>query len=595
MVKSAAMRKIYKLLILLLKSILWILDKDHRSCSSITKDNVKKFTTITDVSFESDYGPVSKVFRTVPYPVWKVHTKNFALCAADKHILVKENGELVWVENLSPGDRIKTERGVEEVTAVYPLDIRVHTYCVQVEHSDHLYYANGILSHNTTVAGSYLLWKAMFNNDQTILVAANKQSQAQEIMQRIRYAYEECPEYIRAGVVEYNKLSISFENGSRIISRATTPDAGRGLSISLLYLDEFAFVRKTIAEEFWTAMSPTLSTGGSCIITSTPNSDEDQFAQIWHGALDRFDNNGNELTVGKNGFAPYSVTWDKHPERDEEWAAERLAELGEERFRREYNCEFIQQDETLINPLVLARLKGIEPAFKTGQVRWYHTPDPNRVFIVGLDPSKGTGYDYSAIQVFQLPEMIQVAEWKDNKTDIKGQISTLYQILAHIHNHLKMHPEQHGEPEIYWSVENNAIGEAALEVIDHTGEEKFPGEFISEPKKKGRVRRVRKGFYTGPKTKLEACLKLKSFIDSNRLIPRSKNLVSELKNFVPRGGSYAAKPGATDDLVMAVVICIRILQVIQMWDNDLSEQINESIPLEEIEIEPMPFSVLINY
>ena len=123
----------------------------------------------------------------------------------------------------------------------------------------------------STTAAGYLLWYGMFVPDQTILIAAHKYSGAQEIMHRIRYAYEMCPDHIRCGVVSYNKGSIEFDNGSRIIAQATTENTGRGLSISLLYADEFAFVRPTIAKEFWTSISPTLATGGKAIITSTPN------------------------------------------------------------------------------------------------------------------------------------------------------------------------------------------------------------------------------------------------------------------------------------------------------------------------------------
>ena len=156
----------------------------------------------------------------------------------------------------------------------------------------------------STCAAGYLLWYAMFNPDQTILIAAHKYSGASEIMQRIRFAYETLPDFIRAGVTSYNKGSLEFDNGSRIIAQSTTENTGRGLSISLAYLDEFAFVRPNIAKEFWTALSPTLSTGGKCIITSTPNQDDDQFAQIYREAdkaQDEFGNN-TETGLGKNGF-----------------------------------------------------------------------------------------------------------------------------------------------------------------------------------------------------------------------------------------------------------------------------------------------------
>jgi hypothetical protein len=190
----------------------------------------------------------------------------------------------------------------------------------------------------TISAAGYLLWYAMFVPDSTILVAAHKYLGAQEIMQRIRYSYENCPDFIRAGVTSYNKGSLDFENGSRIVSQTTTENTGRGMSISLLYCDEFAFVRPTIASEFWTSITPTLSTGGKCIITSTPNSDEDQFAQIWRAANNTFDENGNETKLGKNGFKAFNSKWQEHPERDEAWANQMRAQLGEERFRREMEC-----------------------------------------------------------------------------------------------------------------------------------------------------------------------------------------------------------------------------------------------------------------
>ena len=150
----------------------------------------------------------------------------------------------------------------------------------------------------STSAAGYLLWYAMFVPDSTILIAAHKYTGAQEIMQRIRYAYELCPDWIRAGVTSYNKGSIDFENGSRIVSQTTTETTGRGMSISLLYCDEFAFVRPTIAKEFWTSISPTLSTGGKALITSTPNSDEAQFAFIWKQANKQIINMLGSLVFG---------------------------------------------------------------------------------------------------------------------------------------------------------------------------------------------------------------------------------------------------------------------------------------------------------
>lgn len=433
----------------------------------------------------------------------------------------------------------------------------------------------------TACASAYLLWKAMFNPDTTILITANKYVQALEIMDRVRFAYENLPDHIRAGVIEYNKGTIAFDNGSRIISRATSSDAGRGLAITLLYCDELAFIQPNKQKEFWTSIQPILSTGGSCIVTSTPKSDEDIFAQIWKGAIDSTDEfgNPNETGVGKNGFFPIKVPWWMHPERDEEWAKPFRETLGEARFRQEMEGDFITDDETLINPLTLTRLAGVQPEFYTGTVRWFESPKPNHTYLIALDPSLGTGRDYGAIQVFELPTMKQVAEWQHNHTAPRGQVRTLMQILAFIDATLRDDIEQSGEPEIYWTVENNSIGEAILQIIEDTGEENFPGTFVSERKRKGQTRRFRKGMNTDNRKKLSACARFKSLVESSRLQINSGQLIRELKHFVAKETSFSAKPGEHDDLVSACLLITRMLDVVLYWGadaNDLKEVISEA-------------------
>jgi len=422
----------------------------------------------------------------------------------------------------------------------------------------------------TTVAAGYLLWYAMFVPDSTILIAAHKASGSNEIMQRVRYAYENVPDHIRAGAVEYNKGSITFDNGSRIVSTTTTETTGRGMSLSLVYLDEFAFVRNTIAREFWTSLSPTLATGGKCIVTSTPNSDDDTFATIWRGANNVFDEfgNENEQGIGANGFKPYLATWDQHPDRDDAWANEERASIGDERFMREHDCEFVIYEETLIDSLYLTTMEGIDPLSTMGQVRWYKRPNPEFKYIVSLDPSSGTGGDPAAIQVIELPTFEQVAEWQHNKTPVEGQIKTMMDIMQYI--------RELGANQIYWSVENNTIGEAALVVIRDTGEENFPGEMLNEPKKVS-GKRARKGFYTGHKTKVEACLQLKRFVENEKIKIKSKPLIKELKNFVARGNSFAAKPGEHDDLVMSMLLAIRMVDYVSTFEDDVYEVINSNL------------------
>ena len=431
----------------------------------------------------------------------------------------------------------------------------------------------------STSAAGYLLWYAMFVPDSTILVAAHKYTGSQEIMQRIRYAYESVPDHIRAGAVDYNKGSLTFDNGSRIVSATTTENTGRGMSISLLYADEFAFVRPTIATEFWTSISPTLATGGKAIITSTPNSDEDQFALLWKGANRCEDEYGNPTDVGQNGFRAYRSFWNEHPDRDEAWAQQQRAALGTDRFRREMDCEFIINDETLIAPAKLIDLQGREPEYKTGEVRWYKRPEKDRIYVVGLDPSLGTGGDPAAIQVFEANCTEQVAEWRHNRTDIPTQVRILSNIIQHIHDITR------DDKVIYYTVENNSIGEAALISIAEYGEENIRGYFLSEPGGSS-GRRFRKGFNTTHKPKLAACAKLKHLVESNRMRVHSRSLISEFKTFVASGTSYAAKQGETDDLVMATLLVIRMLQILQSYHSDLDSHMRDHT---ETLIEPLPF------
>ena len=467
-----------------------------------------------------------------------------------------------------------------------------YEYQLRLMHSYHTYRFNINMmprqTGKTTCAAIYLAWYAMFNPDQTVLIAAHKYTGAQEIMTRIRYVYETCPDFIRAGVTSYNKGSIEFENGSRIMSATTTGNTGRGMSISLLYCDEFAFVQPTIAEEFWTSISPTLATGGRAIITSTPNSDEDTFATIWKQAEEKFDANGNEQDVGINGFHSFRATWDEHPDRDEEWKDDEIGRIGEEKFRREYGCEFLVFDETLINSIKLSVLEGIQPVINMGQTRWYKKPTAEFTYAVALDPSMGTGGDYSAIQVFELPSYTQVAEWRHNQTAIPGQIRVLADICKYIES------TTNAPQSIYWSVENNGLGEAALIVINDFGEENIPGLFVSEPIRKGHVRKFRKGFNTTHSTKVTACSRLKSMIESDKMIVNSNALISELKNFVATGSSYNAKVGTTDDLISATLLAIRMMSVLKDWDPRVYNTFNQAETDEDYE-PPMPIFISSNY
>ena len=234
-------------------------------------------------------------------------------------------------------------------------------------------------------------------------------------------------------------------------------------------------------------------------------------------------------------------------------------------------------------------MEGGNPILNMGQTRFYKKPTGDKSYIVGLDPSMGTGGDYAAIQVIEIPSYEQVAEWQHNTTAIPGQIRVLRDICSYIKECCNTDGEN-----IYWSVENNGIGEAALLVIQDFGEENIPGLFISEPIRKGHVRKFRKGFNTTHSSKVTSCARLKTMIENDKLFIRSKPLVSELKAFVATGSSYQAKPGHNDDLVSSLILTLRMMTVMKDWDTNVYNTFSQIDPEDDYEM-PMPIFVSSNY
>lgn len=443
----------------------------------------------------------------------------------------------------------------------------------------------------TESSSAFIIWFTIFQKDQNVLIAANKFKAATEIMDRIRFMYEELPDWLRPGVTTWNVQKIQFDNGSKIESTTTTADAGRGKSISLLYVDEMAFVKTRIAEEFWTAISPTLATGGKCIITSTPNGDEDTFANIWYAANNTLDEFGNERSdgMGSNGFKAFKALWNQHPDRDEAWADKERAKIGYEKFAREYELQFLTADDTLIDSKVLANLTSQEPVFKMNEVRWFEKPQSNKIYLVALDPSAGVGRDYGAIQVWRLPEMVQVAEWMHNKSSVATQLKTLIQTCVWLDKQIRQLPDQLGEPDIYWTFENNGVGQSVVELLNEVGMDRIPAQLMSEVSTG--VQRNR-GYNANTKSKSQAVVKFKSLVESARIRIHSKALISQIKNFVSKGDSFAAKSGEHDDLVTSTLLIVRMVQVISKWDDRTAEQFQDQTlaDMEDFQ-EPMPISL----
>lgn len=284
------------------------------------------------VETPTGFSEIKKTLKTVKYNIWKLKLDNgLSLECADDHIVMLSFGAQVYVKNIKVGNIIDTKFGMAAVVSVEQTESTEHMYDLELNDDKHLFYTNNIVSHNTETSCAFLLWSAIFKPDQTILVASNKSKNAMEIIGKIQYAYEELPLWLKPGIDEnaWNKHECSFDNKSRIVATTTSADSGRGMAISLLYCDEFAFVKPHISREFFDSILPTISTGGSMIVSSTPNGDVGQYAELWRGA-----NAG--LNDFKSGVT--FVPWDAPPGRGEEFKKKFIGLLGERKWRQEYQC-----------------------------------------------------------------------------------------------------------------------------------------------------------------------------------------------------------------------------------------------------------------
>jgi len=389
-------------------------------------------------------------------------------------------------------------------------------------------------------SAAFLLWFAIFNFDKTILIAANKNANAMEMILRIRYAYENLPFWLKPGVTDdgWNKHTIIFDNGSRIESTATSEDSGRGMSISLLFLDEFAFVKANIQDEFWTSISPTLSTGGSCIMTSTPNGDLNIFAQTWRAA-----------NSGINGYHPIHVEWDEPPGRDAVFKEEEIGRIGNRRWDQEYGCVFLSSDTLLIDSLFLTNItpeiEAINPRLTFKDVVLFEEIKPMKTYLLGVDPATGSGEDFSVITIYEFPSMNQVGEYRSNTMSTNSLYTTMKNILKHI--------ESKGAT-VYFSIENNGVGQGLIALYQADEKPLESPEFISEAGKD------KLGFTTTARSKMRCCVNMKEMLESRNMNIKSKILLSELKSYVRSSGAYAAQAGATDDCIAATLIVLRLVE-----------------------------------
>ncbi|TFH11188.1 MAG: hypothetical protein E4H14_01150 [Candidatus Thorarchaeota archaeon] len=455
------------------------------------------------------------------------------------------------------------KRTITKIEKVATVPVR----CITVDNADHLYLVGRsmIPTHNSWTSGAFLLWYAIFTFEQEIIVLSNKDRNAMQMIRRIRFMYERLPMWLKPGLTEdgWNKHEVGFDNGSRILSSPTTEDSARGFSASLLFLDEFAFVRDNVQQEFWGAVSPTFATGGKCIICSTPNGDTNQYAQLWRGAHIQLTTEDGEVSlVGANGFIPFEVKWNEPPGRGEKFKREEIAKVGDTRWMQEYECKFLSSDPLLIDTNVLANLTEeimqVRPTGMVGDVYFFKEPIQGATYLVGVDPATGTGEDYTAIQVYEFPFLEQVAEWRSN---------TMSSVLAYdqLKKLLKMLEQK--QCTVYFSIEANGVGEAMISLYEADQTPPETAEFVSETGQK------RKGMTTTGKSKIKACLAFKEMVERDSMKIRSRFLLEETKNFVRAAGSYKAKRGSTDDLISGTLIVTRLLEEMATFDQDAYDKL----------------------
>ena len=431
---------------------------------------------------------------------------------------------------------------------------------------------------STTVV-SYLLHYALFNDNIRIAILANKAATAIELLGRLQLSYENLPKWLQQGVGSWNKGSLELENGSKIVAASTSSSAVRGNSFNIIFLDEFAFIPNHIAEQFFSSVYPTISSGSSTkvIIISTPNG-MNMFYKLWHDA-----------ERGKNGYIPLEVHWSAVPGRDAEWKRQTIANTSERQFTQEFECEFLGSVDTLITPSKLRSMVYEDPLKRNKGLDVYYEPIEDNSYLMTVDVSRGMSNDYSAFVVFDIttfPYRV-VAKYRNN--EIKPMLfpNIIYDV-AKAYN------------KCFVLVEVNDIGEQVSTILH------FDLEYdnILMCSMRGRAGQLVGQGFSGKKSQLGVkmsktvkkvgCSNLKTIIEDDKLIISDYDIISELTTFIQKNQSFEAEEGCNDDLAMCLVIFAWL--VIQdyfreMTDNDVRKRIYEE-QKDQIEADMSPFGFI---
>lgn len=374
---------------------------------------------------------------------------------------------------------------------------------------------------------AYLLWYAIFNPEKTIAVLANKGSTSREMLGRVTLMLENLPFFLQPGCKSLNKGSIEFSNNSRIVAASTSGSSIRGMSVNLLYLDEFAFVER--AGEFYTSTYPVISSGKDTkvIITSTANGIGNIFHKIWEGA-----------EQGTNEFKSFRVDWWDVPSRDEAWKQMTIANTSQLQFDQEFGNTFFGTGDTLINAETLLSLRSKAPlrVLEGGLMLVYDETRPSHEYIMTVDVSKGRGQDYSTFTVIDITTrpFKQVAVYRNNTISPILFPNIIYK-YATVYN------------DAYVVIEANDQGAVVCNGLYYDIE--YENVHVSSTIKSSHI-----GVEMNRRTKRLGCSGIKDLMESRKLEIVDEQTIMEISTFVLKGQSYEASEGNHDDLMMNLVM-----------------------------------------
>ena len=371
-----------------------------------------------------------------------------------------------------------------------------------------------------------------FNPNSLVMIIAHKEKQARKILNDIKRIYLDLPMFLQVGISQWNQNSIALENGTEVKIEATTEDSARGETVNFLILDEFGIVPKNIAEAFWSAVEPTISSieDSKVVVTSTPKG-MNHLYDMWMGAVNK-----------SNAFIPLKYTWRDIPGRDDAWKEAKLksANMTPAKFRQEYEVDFVGSTGTLIASDVLANIDYQEPIKETENLWIYEEPKEGETYILTVDTAYGGEGDYSAFQIIKVnrKKFKQVATFKSNQIEPDVFATYIYQIAKQYN--------------MAWVVcESNDIGMITIETLQKDLD--YPN-VIHVRDRLQRKSGFKKGLRMTPKVKSIGCAIMKDLIENGTLEIVDFNTVMELSVFISKGSSYAADIGSNDDLVMTLVI-----------------------------------------